>query len=109
MRRALLLLGLLALGCSGSPAAPSDQPAPQADELPPDLGTRTAGSDWPGFLGPLGTGVSAEKGILTAWPHGNLRLVWKAETGTGYGMPSVSRGRLFLFDRHGNQARLRCL
>src|SRR5207248_2913058 len=29
--------------------------------------------------------------------------------GTGYGMPSISLGRLFQFDRVGNQSRLSCL
>ena len=113
MRRTLLLLSLLALGCGGTQAGPAptaaDQPAPRDAEPPPDLGARTAGSDWPGFLGPLGTGASPEKGILTDWPRGGLRLVWQTPTGTGYGAPSVSRGRLLLFDRHGDQARLRCL
>jgi outer membrane protein assembly factor BamB len=132
MRRALLLFGLLALGCGGTqagpaptptaqdapppqdpapapPAASAGRPAAPAEDLPPDLGNRTAGSDWPRFLGPSGTGVSPETGILTTWPRGSLRLVWKTQTGSGYGMPSISRGRLFLFDRHGNQARLSCL
>jgi outer membrane protein assembly factor BamB len=67
------------------------------------------GSDWPCFLGPLGTSVSTEKGIISPWPKDGLRVVWHMKTGTGYGAPVVSRGRLFLFDRHENKARLRCL
>src|SRR5690349_10444876 len=103
MRHTLLLIGLLGLGCGGTQAGPAptpaDRPAPREAEPPPDLGTRKAGGDWPVFLGPQGTGVSPEKGILADWSHG-LRLVWKTPTGTGYGAPTVSRGRLFLFDRH---------
>jgi outer membrane protein assembly factor BamB len=57
----------------------------------------------------LATSVSTETGIIAPWPKEGLRLVWKKEVGTGYGMPSISRGRLFQFDRHGNQARLTCL
>src|SRR5262249_11868885 len=93
---------LLALGCSGS------EP-PAAAEPPADLRTRKTGDDWPVFLGPLGTGVSREKGIVAPWPEKGLRLVWQKEVGVGYGMPSVSRGRLLQFDRHKDRARLSCL
>jgi len=75
----------------------------------PDLGTRTRGSDWPVFLGPLGTGVSPEKGIISPWPKQGLKLVWHKQIGTGYGMPTIARGRLFLFDREKDSARLSCL
>jgi outer membrane protein assembly factor BamB len=65
--------------------------------------------DWPQFLGPLGTSVSTETGILTPWPATGLRLVWQKPMGTGYGMPAISRGRLYQIDREGDRARLRCL
>ena len=101
MRRAFPLLCLVALGCAGAEPAAADPPA--------DLRTRQAGDDWPGFLGPLGTSVSREKGIVTPWPDRGPRIVWQKEVGVGYGMPSVSRGRLFQFDRHKDRARLSCL
>lgn len=113
------LLFAVALGCGGPSASTPDLPAQQAtlsaDALPqrstpiPDLATRKQGCDWPGFLGPFGTSVSPEKGIITPWPPHGLRIVWQRQLGTGYAMPSISRGRLFLFDRQGAQARLRCL
>src|SRR5262245_23820655 len=104
--RLLALAGfVLTLGCA---AAPGD-PAPARDEtLPPDLGTRKAGVDWPGFLGPTGDGISPEKGIVSPWPKEGPRLVWERPVGSGYGAPSVSRGRLFVFDRAGGRARLNC-
>src|SRR5262249_53083697 len=37
-----------------------------------------------------------------------LRIVWQGELGDSYGAPSISRGRLFHFDRHENQHRLTC-
>jgi outer membrane protein assembly factor BamB len=83
-------------------------PSKSADSLPPDLRTRIAGSDWPRFLGPTGDSVSTEKGIVTPWPEEGPRLVWHRRLGIGYAMPSISRGRLFLFDRVGNRARLNC-
>src|SRR5207245_6858886 len=64
---------------------------------------------WPGCLGTFGTTSSPEKGILTPWPEKGLRVVWQRRAGLGYGMPSISQGRLFLFDRQGDQARLTCL
>ncbi|MCS6850757.1 MAG: PQQ-like beta-propeller repeat protein [Gemmataceae bacterium] len=139
MRAALVLLGQVLCGialvaCSPraepnppprDPSAASDSgpqlshpngPAPQplgdsnaASDNVPDLRTRKTGSDWPGFLGPFGNGVSPEKGILAPWPERGLRIVWQLKLGSGYAMPSISRGRLFHFDRHLDQARLRCL
>jgi outer membrane protein assembly factor BamB len=76
--------------------------------LPPDLRTRTTGDDWPAFLGPTGDSVSREKGILKAWPKGGPRVVWQQPLGIGYSMPTISRGRLFVFDRIRNRCRLRC-
>lgn len=66
-----------------------------------------AGSDWPGFLGPNRDATSDETGIRTDWSEG-LPILWRAELGEGYGPPSVARGRIFLFDRHGDRARLTC-
>jgi outer membrane protein assembly factor BamB len=103
MRGSIFLIGLVLTGCGTSVA----QKSPPKDL--PDLRTRTAGSDWPSFLGPTGDSVSSEKGIVTPWPEKGPRVVWHQKLGTGYGMPSISRGRLFLFDRHGDQARLSCL
>jgi outer membrane protein assembly factor BamB len=115
--RLLVCLGcVLALGCAGAP--PTDD-KPAGDEptvasgpdalLPPDLRTRTDGDDWPCFLGPTGDSVSAEKGVRSPWPKEGPRVVWTKTLLEGYGAPAVSRGRLFVFDRIRNRARLRCL
>ncbi|MDX1944653.1 MAG: PQQ-binding-like beta-propeller repeat protein [Pirellulaceae bacterium] len=129
-----LLIGLLAwpvlAGCSpdaplaaappvaagqSPPAAPSAPavaaPAmmPPAAPLPKSLWTRQAGSDWPAFLGPTGDSQSTETGILTQWPPTGPKLRWHAPLGTSYGAPTISRGRLFQFDRFGDVARLYCL
>jgi len=98
------LVTLLALTVGASPHAWSEEP----DEVP-DLGTRHTGDDWPGFLGPTGDSKSAETGILTNWPAEGPKLVWQKRLGHGYGMPTISRGRLFQFDRQGDQARLTCM
>ena len=75
----------------------------------PNLGTRKFGDDWPYFLGPTRDSKSAEKGILKDWPEGGPKIVWQKDIGTSYGIGSISRGRLFQFDRHGDHARLSCL
>ncbi len=86
---------------------------PPTQEVP-DLGTRSKGVDWSRFLGPSGDGKSPEKGILTAWPKEGPPRVWQARVGTSYAIPAVSRGRLFMFDRHASRqaaadkARLTC-
>jgi outer membrane protein assembly factor BamB len=113
MHRVTPLLLLLLAGCSTSSVTESTAgeetvTASPDDPLPPDLRTRKTGSDWPCFLGRSGTSVSAEKGILSPWPAGGPRLVWEQSIGAGYAAPAVSRGRLFLFDRIRNRARLRC-
>jgi outer membrane protein assembly factor BamB len=76
---------------------------------PPDLGTRKQGVDWPRFLGPTGDSKSPESGLPPNWSADGPRLVWQLKLGTGYCSPSVSRGRIFVFDRVANECRLRCL
>ena len=72
-------------------------------------GKRAPGEDWPRFLGPTGDGKSIEKGIRKSWEESGPPLLWSREIGEGYAAPSVAGERLFLFDRHGNKARLTCL
>jgi outer membrane protein assembly factor BamB len=102
---------MLVLGC-GVTETPipyaSAEPLKPTDALPPDLRTRVTGSDWPRFLGSTGDSVSTERGIVTPWPEAGPRIVWHRELATGYGTAAVSRGRLLLFDRIGNSARLNC-
>lgn len=71
--------------------------------------TRRAGADWPKFLGPTGDSCSSETGITTPWPATGPPLVWHVEVSGGYAAPSISAGRLFLFDRPADRNRLRAL
>ncbi len=79
-----------------------------ADSQPPNLARRPGGVSWPGFMGERGDGKSIEVGVPSSLPAGGLPLVWQVETGDGYSSPSIARGRLFLFDRRGDRARLTC-
>jgi outer membrane protein assembly factor BamB len=83
-------------------------PAPRDEELPPDVGTRKEGHDWPTFLGPDRNSVSREEGLHLAWSKSRPSIVWQVPLGTSYSAPSISRGRLFHFDRHGQENRLTC-
>src|SRR4051812_37070522 len=100
MRITCLIAVLIAIGCASS--------AMRADDNLPDIGTRKAGVDWPRFLGPTGDGKSPEKGLLTKWPAEGPRIVWKMRLGSSYGAPVVAKGRLFMFDRFADKARLTC-
>ncbi|HIB91346.1 TPA: hypothetical protein EYO57_29835 [Candidatus Poribacteria bacterium] len=75
----------------------------------PDLRKRKTGSDWPGFLGPTSDGKSPENFRLDPWSASGPPLVWRTKIGESYGAPTISRGRLFIFDRHQNFARLSCM
>src|SRR6516165_3937780 len=77
--------------------------------VPLSLNAQDRGSDWPSFLGPSGTSVSTEKGVIAPWPAKGLRVVWHRQIGTGYGAPAIQNGKLFQFDRTQNLARLQCL
>ncbi|NBX29654.1 hypothetical protein EBR04_04265 [bacterium] len=75
----------------------------------PDLWTRRQGADWPAFLGPAGDGTSSETGFFVEGRLRGAKVLWHRAVGSGYAMPSVSRGRLFEFSRHDGQNRLACL
>lgn len=109
MRCLLLVVCWLMVGCG---AAPSGEPQDQGTQNPApisDQSTGKNGSDWPCFLGPTGNSVSPEKGIISPWPKQGLKVVWFRKLGQGYAMPVISKGRLFLFERHGDTARCVCL
>ena len=73
------------------------------------LAGSAAAADWPAFGGPTADFKSPETGIITDWPADGLRRLWQIDTGEGYCSPSVADGKLYLFDRMGDEQRLRCL
>lgn len=93
---------------------PETPPSERRDQQPPHLGTRKAGEDWPQFLGPTGDSKSPESNILKDWRNDALQVIWQVPLLQSYGAPTISRGRLFLFDservrRGQNVAKLLCL
>lgn len=123
----ILLLLTISAGCnSASPPAavaaaaavekPTDEQPPETfvsiapgAEAPPSVWTRESGVDWPIFLGPTQDSKSPEKGIVTQWGSNAPKVLWAKQLGTSYGAPTIAGGRLFQFDRFGDQARLYCL
>ena len=101
LRRVVAAAAVVTMAACGFAQSPATTP-------PADLGVRKRGVDWEAFLGPTGDGKSPERGLIVPWPVGGPKLVWQIPLGVGYGMPAVSRGRLFLFDRHKSRARLTC-
>jgi len=67
------------------------------------------GEDWPVFLGPTANGRSQLTGILKPWPEAGPRQCWQLELGEGYCSPAVAQGVALVFDRVGDENRLRCL
>jgi outer membrane protein assembly factor BamB len=58
--------------------------------------TMHALDDWPQWRGPRRDGVSAERGLLKAWPQNGPPLAWKTTgAGQGYSSFAVAGGRLY--------------
>ncbi len=69
----------------------------------------TVSADWNDFLGPERNGKSAEKIEVAPWRNIGPPVVWHKKIGTSYGAPTIADGRLFIFGRHGDMARLTCM
>jgi len=65
--------------------------------------------DWPDFLGPERNGKSQEKIEIAPWRNTGPPVVWHKKIGTSYGAPTIADGRLFMFARHSDMARLTCM
>ena len=61
-------------------------------------------ADWPQWRGPNRDGISAETGLLSAWPSGGPKAVWKINgLGAGYSSFSIVNGRMYTQGQRGNQ------
>ena len=66
-------------------------------------------ADWNDFLGPERNSKSQEKIDIVPWGNTGPPVVWHKKIGTSYGAPTIADGRLFIFARHGDMARLTCM
>lgn len=61
-------------------------------------------ADWPQWRGPNRDGKSTETGLLTSWPEGGPKQLWKTGgLGEGYSSFSVVKGRLYTQGQRGDQ------
>jgi outer membrane protein assembly factor BamB len=96
-------------GCTPSPpSAPAPAPTPEEPVVFQPAPRQAGASDWPTILGPTRDGVSPEKGIIAPWPKDGLKKLWECELGIGFAPPVVAGGKLYHFDRFGDNARLTC-
>lgn len=100
MKRIELMWMTLALACVSARSAFTDEIRPAT------IGERTAGDDWPQFLGPRRDGKSLETGIQT--DIARWKIVWSRSVGEGYSIGSVAWGRYYHADRDGDACRLHC-
>jgi outer membrane protein assembly factor BamB len=79
-----------------------------ADAGPGASGEAASAGDWPGWLGPNRDGKSADRGLLTQWPEGGPKLLWKATNiGKGYSSVAVVKGLVYITGDEGNALVLR--
>ena len=68
------------------------------------LGITALAADWPQWRGPNRDGISTETGLLTSWPSGGPKVVWKISgIGIGYSSFSIVNGRMYTQGQRGRQ------
>ncbi|MAX37322.1 MAG: hypothetical protein CME33_12260 [Gimesia sp.] len=90
-----ICLGLILLLNLSLPTPQTGVPATSLFAQPPAVKT----GDWPYFLGPEQTGISAETGLIDSFPQSGPPLLWEKRIGTGYSAPSVLGNRLVIHHR----------
>jgi outer membrane protein assembly factor BamB len=68
-------------------------------------------ADWPQFRGPNRDGISAETGLLRAWPAGGPKVLWSTAVGQGYAAAAIHSGRVYFedYDEASSDYLIRCL
>ncbi|RMG32216.1 MAG: polyvinylalcohol dehydrogenase [Planctomycetota bacterium] len=68
--------------------------------------TSVSALDWAGWRGPQRDGICREEGLLSQWPEGGPRLVWKASgLGRGYSSVAVVGERIYTMGQRGKNPR----
>lgn len=76
-------------------AAAAAAPAPPSSDGPAPY--------WTDFRGPARDGHYRERPILTSWPSGGLKPIWKQPVGGGYASFVIAHGRAFTIEQRGPQ------
>ncbi len=64
-------------------------------------------TDWPQFLGPARNGSTPDR--VDPWPATGPRRLWKQPVGAGFSGPVIRGGQVIVFDREGDEERVRSL
>ena len=64
--------------------------------------------EWHQWRGPNRDGVSHETGLLTNWPEGGPKEVWRTSLGDGYSSVSISNGRAYTMYAEGEDEVVVC-
>ena len=78
-----------------------DQPEAAAAAAPPNAALPAP--YWTDFRGPRRDGHYTERPILTNWPAGGLKPLWKQPVGGGYASFTIARGRAFTIEQRGGE------
>ena len=89
--------------------APSDESIGEEVASDEEATVSTNGSDWPIFLGPHGTGVSDETGLLDEWPAAGPAVLWEQRIGKGYSSPSIRGDKLVFHHRQRSKDVIECV
>src|SRR5947209_20512877 len=58
--------------------------------------------EWPKWLGPEGTGISTETGLLEQWPSTGPARVWSARVGEGFSSAVAVNGKVYVLGMQGS-------
>jgi outer membrane protein assembly factor BamB len=71
--------------------------------------TIACAADWPQFLGPNRDGAAAADEKAIAVPSGDAKVLWRIPLGTGFAGPAVAEGKVVIFHRVDDEARVQAL
>jgi outer membrane protein assembly factor BamB len=74
-----------------------------------EAGAPAGNGNWPQFLGPNRNGISAETGLLSTWPEGGPREVWRVPGGVGMAGLAIQDGNLLTLVQKDARQWLVCL
>lgn len=120
------LVVILLAGCGTSASLPTPATALASEQRPPTAANPTPSPakatekpgatekapvevDWPCFLGPEGTGITPETGLLDSWPDDGPAMLWEKRIGKGYSAPSIRGDRLVIHHRERDLDVIECL
>ena len=86
-----------------TPGESEDAPAATAAEAERSAPDPPSPPYWTGFRGPHRDGHYRQRPILTEWPSGGLRPLWKQPVGGGYASFVAANGRAFTIEQRGAQ------